>query len=151
MNRVSKGILFAGCFGALLIPLILVIVFYFFIISLASWDDGEAPLTGENKISAIECTLMWGKLAPFPSTKQNFEIRTYGSLLTRKFRARFSAPPEDIAGWIQSSTGLKDVVPEMSPDGGTLYTVEHAGGGATGAEVTVYDATQSVEIYVTWN
>jgi hypothetical protein len=109
-----------------------------------------SPNSSGNRSSAIDCTLTWGRLAPFPASAQQFTITTEGSAFTRAFRVTFIAPPGDIEQWLQQSPGTRDTVP-TTPSPGVRHFKIPPGGGAQWAEVTVDDTNHRVSIYVYWS
>jgi hypothetical protein len=98
----------------------------------------------------IERTIEWGRLAPFPHSMRNFHIVTEGSMFTRSFRASFEAEPDIIESWIAESPGLKESTPDTSQTGFRKYKIK-PGAGAQGAEVSINDRKQQVQIYVYWS
>src|SRR5436853_7285397 len=70
-----------------------------------------SPHSARNRASAIDCTLNWGRLAPFPISAQQLSITTHGTMFTRAFRASFIAPAADIERWLQQSPGTCEVLP----------------------------------------
>ena len=105
-------------------------------------------MTAEEKRSAIDATLEWARLAPFPSSAQEFMIRAEGGSFTRSFRAHFKAPRHDIDNWVKQSPGLMSAEPTYA-DRKRTYVIR-PGGGANRAEVTIGD-DDSIEIYTSWN
>jgi hypothetical protein len=108
------------------------------------------PRSSRNQASAIEATLVWGRLAPFPGSAQQFRITTAGSPFTRAFRATFIAPPADLEQWLQQSPGTRRTTP-TTPSRGIRHFEITPGGGAQWAEVTVDDTNHRVSIYVYWS
>ena len=106
-----------------------------------------SPNSSRNRASAIDCTLTWGRLAPFPASAQQFSITTEGSAFTRAFRSSFVAPQTDIEQWLQQSPGTRETVP-TTPSAGVRHFEIPPGGGAQWAEVTVDDTNHHVSIYV---
>ena len=109
-----------------------------------------SPNSSRNRADAIDCTLTWGRLAPFPASAQSFTISTTGNMFTRGFRSSFTAPAADIEQWLQQSPGTRAVQPS-SPSPGLRHFEIAPGGGAVGAEVTVDDTNHRVSIYVYWS
>jgi len=111
------------------------------------WHEprGEA-----NVKSAIECTLIWGRLAPIPEEARDFVIETAGSAFTRSFRATFVADPDVIERWLTESPGTSEVEPER-PKQRVRHFQIRPGNGAALAEVTVDDETHRVRIEVWWS
>lgn len=100
--------------------------------------------------SAIECTLEWGRLAPFPTSAEQFSITTEGNMFTRGFHASFTARPAEIEQWLQQSPGTREVSPTIPATGIRHFQIA-PGGGAQRAEVTVDGTTNRVSIYVSWS
>ena len=109
-----------------------------------------SPSSSRNHASAIDCTLTWGRLAPFPATAQGFTISATGNMFTRGFRSSFTAPAPDIERWLQQSAGTRGTEPS-SPSPGIRHFEIAPGGGAQWAEVTVDDINHRVSIYVYWS
>jgi len=109
-----------------------------------------SPNSSRNRASAIEATLTWGRLAPFPQSAQHLVISTDGGMFSRAFRASFIARAADIEQWLQQSPGTREVSPE-TPSRGVRYFQIAPGGGAQHAEVTVDDIQHRVSIYVYWS
>ena len=111
-------------------------------------DTNHNEITAEERKQAIDATLEWGRLAPFPSSAWEFTIEVEGGFFTRTFRSHFKAPKRDIDNWIKQSPGLMDVEPSYA-DGKRTYIIK-PGGGANRAEVTIGD-DDAVEIYASWS
>lgn len=109
-----------------------------------------SPHSARNRASAIDCTLTWGRLAPFPTSAKQFSIIAHGTMFTRAFRASFVAPQSDIELWLKQSPGTREVVPTL-PSPGVRHFQIAPGGGAHHAEVTVDDTNHQVSIYVYWS
>src|SRR4051794_28571534 len=73
--------------------------------------------TSRDRASAIDCTLIWGRLAPFPASAGSFTISTTGNMFTRGFRSSFTAPATDIEQWLQQSPGTRDIQPSSPSPG----------------------------------
>lgn len=100
--------------------------------------------------SAIDCTLKWGRLAPFPASKQNFTLKVTGGMFTRELLVEFEVPASEIAAWLQASPGTREAV-VTNPSPKVRHFEIKPGGGAQFAEVTVDDASQRVSIRVYWS
>lgn len=109
-----------------------------------------APDSSRNRASAFDCTLSWGRLAPFPASAQQFSITAHGTMFTRAFRASFVAPQSEIEEWLQKSPGTREAAPTFPSPTIRHYQIA-PGGGAQHAEVTVDDAKHQVSIYVYWS
>ena len=109
-----------------------------------------SPNSLRNRASAIDCTLTWGRLAPFPASAQNLTISVTGNMFTRGFRSSFAAPAADIEQWLQQSPGTRETAP-TTPSPGVRHFEIPPGGGAQWAEVTVDDTNYRVSIYVYWS
>jgi hypothetical protein len=103
-----------------------------------------------NHRSAIETTLVWGRLAPIPQSAQGLSVLTEGSSFTRAFRIKFTASPEDVEKWLTDSPGTREAVLESLPPTTRRYSIK-PGGGAQHAEVNVDDVSHTVSIYVYWS
>jgi len=90
-----------------------------------------------NRHEMLRATLFWGRLAPLPPSAQNVTVTKAGDILSRVFRASFTAPVADVDRWLRESPGTRTVTPER-----TLPTVRRflifSSNGAN-AEVTVDD------------
>lgn len=105
-------------------------------------------MTADERRSAIDSTLEWARLAPFPSSAQEFTIRVEGGFFTRSFRAHFKATKDEIDRWVKLSPGLLGTEPTHI-NGKRTYIIT-PGGGANRAEVTIQD-DNSVEVYSSWS
>ena len=103
-----------------------------------------------NRQSAIDCTLEWGRLAPFPASAEQFSITTHGNMFTREFRASFMASPAEIERWLQESPGTRQTLPTTPSPGVRKFEIK-PGGGAQFAEVSVDDVKHQVFIVVSWS
>ena len=104
----------------------------------------------EDYQTAVERTLEWGRLSPFPSSAQQLAIKIEGGFFTRSFRVSFTAPPSDIELWLQASPGTRETSP-TTPSSGIRHFQITPGGGANRAEVSVEDTKNQVSIYVSWS
>jgi hypothetical protein len=111
---------------------------------------GVSWLAYSIRASAIDCTVEWGRLAPFPQSAQQLTITAHGSMFTREIRTSFIAPPADIEEWLQSSPGTREAV-VTTPSPGVRHFKITPGGGAEFAEVTVDDTQHRVSIKVYWS
>ena len=112
---------------------------------LSSLFVGSKPTSQAEMIPPI---LAWGRLAPFPKSAKNLEIRTEGGMFTRGFRASFTAPAADVERWLKASPGTREA---KQPEPATIRRYDIApGDGANRALVTVENGTL-VEIYVSWS
>ena len=119
------------------------------VIGLGYWFFSSGGVAAKQK-SAIECTLEWGRLAPFPASAGAAPVRTEGRPSSRAFRASFVATEAEIAKWLQDSPGTREAV-VTKPTAGLRHFQIEPGGGAAHAEVTVDDTTHQVSIYVYWS
>src|SRR5690349_7279744 len=71
--------------------------------------DNQDPAKQKEMMALV---LEWGQVAPFPTNATNVLIQAEGSSFTRSFRARFTAPKQDIEDWIKSSPGFNEVESE---------------------------------------
>ena len=92
----------------------------------------------------IKITQEWANLAPFPENAKITSVEKGGSIFTREFCVKFTAPEKDIRKWLDNSQGTSLTTPEIN---GTIekYSIKPAGG-AQFAEV-IYD-TETNEIYI---
>jgi hypothetical protein len=106
--------------------------------------------TPSNRESAIECTLEWGRRAPFPPSAKELSITIHGNAFTREFRTSFTAPQAEIERWLKESPGIRETSP-TAPSPGIRNFQVRPGGGAQHAEVSIDDATNRVMIAVSWS
>ncbi len=99
-----------------------------------------------NKSSAIETTIAWARLAPFPKSVSMLNIETQGSALTREFTITFEAPVYDIETWLDKSPGTKKITPVLQKDGSYKYTIT-PGEGASFAELFFFEKNGKVLIH----
>ena len=95
----------------------------------------------------LRVILIWGRLAPLPTSVQNVTITKEGGMFTRAFRASFFAPVADIEQWLRESPGTREVTPER-PSPTTRRFLISPGNRAQHAEITVDDSSGAVRIYV---
>jgi hypothetical protein len=117
---------------------------------LALWTAGVSWWAEKNRASAMECTLEWARLAPFPSSAREFTITAAGSMFTRGFRASFVAPPAAIEEWLAASPGTREAF-KTAPSPGVRHFEIQPGGGANRAKVTVDDTAHRVFVFVEWS
>jgi hypothetical protein len=144
LTRKRILVVLAGFVGVGLITIALAVVAM--IVYVGSGESG----TPSDKQSAIESTLRWARLSPFPSSAQQFSLTTEGNMFTRSFRASFTAPPTDIKQWLVQSPGIREASP-TTPAPGVRHFEISPGDGAQHAEVTVDDTANQVSIYVSWS
>ena len=109
--------------------------------------DPESPL---NRRSALNATKSWACLADFPSTAQEIEIETTGSMITREFTVTFKDSPAAISKWIADCPGPSSVNPTTDPQGWKIYSYP-ACEGAQHAEVRVSPAGDQAIINTFWS
>lgn len=102
------------------------------------------------KNDKIQTAREWGRLAPFPASATGLVAKTEGSMFTRSFRIKFTAPQADIDSWLQASPGTSESPPDVPSPGVRHFNIK-PGGGAQHAEVVVDDITHTVGIYVYWS
>jgi hypothetical protein len=120
-----------------------------------AWACADTPtnkktaLDENDKRTAINRTMEWGRLAAFPENAKELVVTTEGNMFTRSFRVSFSASQEEIARWITESPGLRETQPKLE---GSLrkYDIK-PGGGAVHAEVVIDDSNNQVRVYVAWS
>ena len=100
--------------------------------------------------SAIECTLEWGRLAPFPPSAEQLSITIHGNMFTREFRTSFTASAPEIERWLKESPGIRETSPTVPSQGVRKFQIR-PGGGAGRAEVSIDDAKHQVFIDVSWS
>lgn len=100
--------------------------------------------------SAIECTLEWARLAPFPASAEQLSITSHGNMFTREFRTSFIAAPAEIERWLKESPGIQEISPTTPSPGVRKFQIR-PGGGAQRAEVSIDDARHQVFIHVSWS
>ena len=110
-------------------------------------ERGE--MSEADKRVAIDMTLEWGRLAPFPKSARDLVIAKTGNIFTRGVRLSFYAPKEEIARWVEESPGLKETQPKKEGSQ-SKYEIK-PGGGAQHAEVVIDDSTDKVQVYVFWS
>jgi hypothetical protein len=110
-------------------------------------QDASIPA---NRASAIETTLTWAKLPPFPVADRDLELQIKGSPFTRQFIITFKAPTETIKKWMATCPGLDGVKPQPQRDGSLLYRIQ-PGGGALGATLLLSDKGTRVTVDAWWS
>ena len=125
---------------AIAVPLVVFLVAGLLIISPGS-GCGRASETN----SAMDCVLEWGRLAPFPESAEHLTVTIEGGMFTRAFRVTFVASQEEIARWLASSPGTKELTPQRVEPNTRKYVIE-PGGGAAYAEVVIDDETNLVRV-----
>ena len=105
---------------------------------------------GLHRQNMIECTLKWGRLAPFPELANDFSIRTEGNAFTRTFRGSFSSSPEVIRRWLEHSPGVQEGQQEKIQSGAVHYILS-TGGGAAYGEITIDKDGTHVDFRVSWS
>jgi hypothetical protein len=119
--------------GVVIVLVVLVLLF--------KWHEGRQEMA---------LTLEWGRLAPFPASATDVRVSTEGSMFTRGFRAHFVAPRADVDAWLAASPGPRSATKEAVGKSRTKYVIT-PGGGAGWAELTVDEATGTVDVYVYWS
>ena len=111
---------------------------------------GYVLLSHLNRQSAIDSTLEWSRLAPFPKKVNSFKIETEGSMFSRAFRISFQADSDTIQQWLRASPGIQDA--SITIDDGKIRKYEiKPGGGAQHAEVMLNIQENLVRIYTYWS
>ena len=118
------------------------------VIIVACAPSKRLGMTAEERKEAMDATLEWGRLAPFPASAQEIMLKAEGGLFSRAFSCQFKASKSELETWIKSSPGLLEAESTYS-DGKTKYRI-NPGGGANRAEVTIGD-DGSVQIYTSWS
>jgi hypothetical protein len=145
--RLTRKHILVGLAGFACVCVIAAVLGFFGTIIFVFSGESGTPLF---KQSAISATLKWGRLAPFPSTAEQFSITTEGNMFTRAFHASFTAPPSDIEQWLRESPGTREVSPTTPSPGIRRFQIV-PGGGAQRAEVIVDDTENRVSVYVCWS
>lgn len=96
----------------------------------------------------VEVAWEWGNLAPLPTSATIIDAEAKGTMFTRHFVIRFTAPSDDIETWLAASPGPSSVDPE-SYAGGMREYMYHGAQGACCARITVEGDT--VEVYASWS
>lgn len=109
-----------------------------------------SPNSAINRAAAMDCTLSWARLEPFPASATHIQVKTEGGMFTRSFRVSFTAPMKDIQQWLKQSPGPREAKVSSESPGTQLYQIK-PGDGAMWAELTVDETHHSVTIYVSWS
>jgi hypothetical protein len=110
---------------------------------------GSVYISQANRQSAINTTILWARLSPFPPQVRNLRVAGKGSMFTREFVISFDAPPKVIQQWIASSPGPSSAT--LTATGSvTMYAIT-PGGGASFAEVKVDNSSGHVVIRSYWS
>lgn len=104
-----------------------------------------------NHRSAVKATLTWARLAPYPSSVEDFKLTTEGSMFTRAFRVSFSMPHSELEKWMNDSPGIRDVAPTQEGPNIKKYIQTPAAEGAQYAEIVIDLDRNIVQIYTYWS
>lgn len=133
--------LIKGCLGTTIVAIICIAVLAWLFL------DSQSPI---NRRSAIACTCEWAQLEPLPVPNGEVKIETKGGMFSREFVITFTAPPDTLLKWLQSSAGTKEAF-----TGKTTLTDTHLqiapGGGAQFAEITISNCGTKVVIRTYWS
>ncbi|NJD01180.1 MAG: hypothetical protein FIA99_00960 [Ruminiclostridium sp.] len=134
--------------AAIIICVVIIIITLFTIYLLNSNAiDNINPIA---KSFMLKTTLEWGRLAPIPKSRTEFNIKTEGGPFTRSFRSSFYLPKTDLEKWIAASPGLADAEIENINDSKQKYIIK-PGGGAQYGEAVIDFEKSFIEIYVYWS
>jgi hypothetical protein len=95
----------------------------------------------------IECTLLWGRLAPFPATARDFTIYTEGNSFKRTFRGSFVDTRENIEKWLAACPGFTEGKEDASEGIRVLKMVE----GASYGTIEVSEEGTKVTFRASWS
>ena len=112
--------------------------------------DNNDPAKKEDMLAAC---LEWGRLAPLPKTKKEFDIKTEGNMFTRTFRFSFIDSKVNIEKWINDSPGPSEAEIEVIDENTRIYKIK-PGGGANTAKLTVIiidENIREVKFYTCWS
>jgi hypothetical protein len=138
-----KYIIIIICSASTIIALLIAGIFFFHTNSL---DNNNSS----NKEEMLKTTLEWGRLAPLPDSRSDFNIQTEGNAFTRSFRSSFYLSKEDLDSWIKKSPGLQDAQIEIVNTTTKKYII-NPGGGAEYAEAVIDFDKCNVQIYTYWS
>lgn len=97
----------------------------------------------------IRITQEWANLTSFPENAKIISAEKLGSMFTREFRVKFTAPEKDIRKWLSDSPGTSQATPDIN-GGIEKYSIKPAGG-AQFAEVIYNIKTNEIYIRVYWS
>lgn len=135
------GICAAAGFAVVLAPLLM----FWLSVLIFTFPTNDRDNANPDKSSMVECTLLWGRLAPFPSTAKDFTIYTEGNSFARTFRGSFSDAPENIQKWLEASAGFTE---GRDDDGERVLKM---GEGASYGTIVVSEGGTRVTFRVSWS
>jgi hypothetical protein len=113
----------------------------------ANFFDNHNPLM---KPHMWAVTRAWTGVPDLPDDATDFQIKTYGDSLTRKFESSFKASTSSIEAWLSQ-------IPDFDRSAGSELrqgAVEYRGRGREGAtyyRLTLNHSLTEVQLYVSWN
>jgi hypothetical protein len=119
------------------------------LIALFMPSNAQDAADPSKRLEMVRITLEWGRLAPFPVTATDFDIKTEGSAFTRSFRGSFTDAPERVEAWIAASSGVNRADCTQTTEGEKclLRTAK----GVSYGEVVVSPNKCRVTFYVAWS
>jgi len=133
--------------GVAILSIAIAITAFFIYFTHSNEIDNRSPSA---QADMLKTTLEWGRLAPIPDSKTEFNIYTDGGSFTRAFHSSFYLPQTDLKKWIADSPGLADAEIQVINDTNKNYIIK-AGGGAQHAEAAIDFSSGFVKIYVYWS
>ncbi|MCK5475854.1 MAG: hypothetical protein KAI71_04715 [Candidatus Pacebacteria bacterium] len=97
----------------------------------------------------VRITQEWANLSSFPENAKITSVKKTGSIFTRGFRVKFTAPEKDIRKWLHDSPSTSLITPEKNGDV-EKYFIKSAGG-AQFAEIIYNTKTNEVYVRVYWS
>lgn len=101
-----------------------------------------------NKQAAIDTALEWGGLSSLPVQAADVDVRTKGSMFSRKIILRFACAPRELAAWIARNKKLATMHYRLQ-NGTKAYEICPGEAGAHGGTVVVEG--QIVKIEMSWS
>lgn len=123
-----------------------VALFIGYLFSSNFWDN----LNPFMKPHMWEVTKSWTGVPELPADATEFQIKTSGDFLTRKFESSFSAPASRMKAWLAAIPDFDKMEVEELPNG----EIEHVGRGRNGAtyfKLHLNRDKSSVRLFVSWN
>ncbi len=122
------------------------ILFVCYLFTSNFWDNRNPFM----KSHMWEVTQRWTGVPDLPADAIDFQIKTFGDLLTRKFESAFTAPASSIETWLSGIPDFDQTEQSKLPGGG----VEHIGLGREGAtyyKLNLNPERTKVRLFVSWN
>ncbi|MCA8829903.1 hypothetical protein [Hymenobacter pini] len=101
-----------------------------------------------NKQAAIDTALAWGGLNPLPVQTVDVDVRTEGSMFSRKIILGFACAPVELAAWIARNKKLATAHYRLQ-NGTKTYEIRPGEAGAYGGTIVVKG--QIVRIEMSWS